>query len=94
MNPRERVIKTLNFEEVDRFPRHLWALPGVSMFRSKELDEIRKRYPEDITAPVFQYGKGRRSRGNPAEVGKYTDPWGSVWQVGEPGVVGEVKEYP
>ena len=27
-----------------------------------------------------------------AQVGVYTDEWGSVWEVGEPGIIGEVKQ--
>ena len=94
MDPRERVINVLNFEEVDRFPRHLWSLPGVGAFRKSELDEVLGKYPEDFTGPVYRYGTGKRCKGNPNMVGEYTDAWGSVWHVAEHGVVGEVKEYP
>lgn len=93
MTSRERVIKTLRQEEVDRVPRNLWTLPGVGMFRKKELDEVLKKYPMDFGGPVFRYGKGKRCKGNPCEVGENTDAWGCIWQVGEPGVIGEVKEY-
>ncbi len=94
MDPRERVRKVLNFEEVDRLPRNLWTLPGVGMFRKNELDELLTKYPDDFCAPVFTYGRGKRCKGDPNMVGEYTDAWGSVWHVAEPGVVGEVKEYP
>lgn len=94
MNSRERVIKTLNFEEVDRLPRNLWRLPGVEMFRKDELNEVLERYPEDYSSTVYSYGNGKRCKGNPNTVGEYTDAWGCVWHVAEPGVVGEVKEYP
>jgi hypothetical protein len=94
MNSRERVIKTLKFEEVDRFPRNLWALPGISMFRKDELDEVLERFPGDFTGPDNVYGIGKRCTGDPGKVGYYTDAWGCIWHVGEPGVVGEVKEYP
>lgn len=94
MNSRERVIKTLKHEEVDRLPRHLWLLPGVLDFRKNEVDEVLKKYPSDIESPVFKYGASRRARGNPCAVGEYVDEWGSVWHVGEPGIIGEVKECP
>ncbi|MDR0473940.1 MAG: hypothetical protein LBH43_09770 [Treponema sp.] len=32
--------------------------------------------------------------GNRSEVGRYTDGWGCVWEVLEPGVCGEVKSHP
>lgn len=72
----------------------LWALPGVVNYRKDEIDEVNKKYPEDFSGPVYAYGRGKNCKGNPAEYGIYTDAWGSVWHVCEPGVVGEVKEYP
>lgn len=94
MNSRERVIRTLRFEEVDRVPRNLWALPGVQMYRKQEIEEILEKYPDDFTGPVYKYGAGRRCKGIPGNVGEYIDAWGSKWHVGEPGVAGEVKEFP
>jgi len=94
MNSRERVVKVLRQEEVDVIPRHLWALPGINMFRKGELDEVLGKYPNDITSPVYKYGQGKKCRGNPSRVGVYVDAWGSVWHVGEDGVIGEVKEFP
>lgn len=94
MTSRERVIKTLNFEEVDRLPRDLWALPGIGMFRKNELDEVCQRYPSDFGGVPFHYGKSQRASGDRAMVGQYTDEWGCIWHVAEPGIVGEVKECP
>ena len=94
MDSRTRVIKTLNFEEVDRLPRTLWALPAVPMFMKDELDGLNRAFKFDITSPVYTYGKGKRCAGRPNEAGIYTDAWGSVWHAAEPGVVGEVKGYP
>jgi uroporphyrinogen decarboxylase len=94
MNSRERVVRTLKQEEVDRLPRNLWSLPGVSMFRKQELDRVLEKYPGDFGGPVYRYGQGERCKGDPCTIGIYVDAWGSVWHVGEPGVVGEVKEFP
>jgi hypothetical protein len=94
MNSRERVVKVLNKEEIDRFPRNLWHLPYVSMFCEDELSEVREMYPTDFTGPVFEYGKDERAMGDPNKVGWYRDSWGCVWHVAEVGVVGEVKEHP
>jgi uroporphyrinogen decarboxylase len=93
MNSRERVVRTLRHEETDRVPRHLWTLPGIEMFRKQELDDLLRKFPGDITSPDYRYGLGRRCRGNPCNVGEYVDAWGCVWHVGEPGIIGEVKEY-
>jgi uroporphyrinogen decarboxylase len=94
MTSRDRVKKVLRFEEVDKFPRDLWHLPGIGMFRSEELKRVQERFPNDIGRPDFSYGRGKRSRGESAEVGEYTDAYGCEWHVGERGVVGEVKGYP
>ncbi|HBE79059.1 MAG TPA: methyltransferase, partial [Firmicutes bacterium] len=59
-----------------------------------ELDEFLEKYPEDIDSPVYQYGIGDRCQGIPNQVGSYIDAWGCTWHVGEPGVIGEVKNSP
>jgi len=76
---------------VDRVPRQCWSLPGVGMFRPKELATLLERFPSDFAAPDFAYGPSRRAKGVPCLPGEYTDEWGSLWHVGEPGVIGEVK---
>jgi uroporphyrinogen decarboxylase len=52
MESRERVYRTLRFENPDRVPRDLWAVPGVEMFRSDELNWVAERFPTDITVPT------------------------------------------
>jgi uroporphyrinogen decarboxylase len=94
MNSRERMIKTLNHEEVDRIPRDLWCLPYIPKYKKDKLSEVNKKFSRDISSPPYKYGVGKRSKGEESEVGQYVDSWGSVWHVAEPGVVGEVKEYP
>jgi uroporphyrinogen decarboxylase len=94
MNSRERVIRTLEHREVDRIPRDLWTVPGVRRYRKKEYDVMLENYPVDFTGPISRYGQGKRCKGNRNEIGVNVDDWGSVWYVGEPGVAGEVKEYP
>ncbi len=94
MNSRDRVKKVLKQEEVDRLPRTLWALPGVMDYRKQEFNEVIGKFPGDFGGPVCSYGRGKRCKGDSAKVGVNVDAWGSVWYVGEPGVIGEVKEYP
>jgi uroporphyrinogen decarboxylase len=94
MNSRERVIKTLKFEEVDRIPRNIWALPAIAMYRKNEFDEVLEKYADDFGGPDCSYGTGKRCKGDYALIGQYTDAWGCEWHVAEPGVVGEVKVYP
>lgn len=94
MTPRERVVKALTFDSPDRAPRHLWMLPGVVKYRSEEVERVKQQFPDDFFVPSYSYGTAKRADGVPCEIGEYTDAWGSVWHVAEPGVVGEVKEYP
>jgi len=91
MTGRERVRKALSFSRPDRAPRDLWALPFVTLFRKAEFDQLVQHYPMDIGASQLSPGWSERVVQASARVGTYTDDWGSVWQVGEPGVIGEVK---
>ena len=92
MEARERVKNSLEFKKVDRVPRNLWFLPGVMMFRQKDIDEVYAKFPDDFTSPSFSYGKADLTKGTPNVKGNYVDEWGSAWLVAEDGVVGEVKE--
>ncbi len=94
MLSRERVIRSLNHEYIDRTPRDLWVLPGTMMTRKDEVAKLQARFPNDITTPDFTYGIGERERGTKYEVGEYTDAWGCTWHVAEVGVIGEVKHPP
>jgi len=94
MDSRERVEKALRFYYPDRVPRELWYLPGIEMFQKDELDRLLFHYPNDIVRAPSPYGVSSRASGIPNTVGSYTDEWGCVWTVAEPGVVGEVKHPP
>jgi hypothetical protein len=74
---RERVIKALNFDSVDRVPIEVneAMVPGFS---------------SDVLRPAFTYGRGKSS-GTTGVRGTYTDYWGSLWEAAEDGVKGEVK---
>jgi hypothetical protein len=94
MTSRERVIKTLSHEPVDRAPRDLWTLAGIEKTRGDELAEMRLRFPPDIEKPDYKSPRGQRSKGRPCEVGHYTDAWGCTWRVAQAGMTGEVKSPP
>ena len=91
MTGRERVQRALRFESPDRAPRNLWALSGVNLYRKAELDEMNRRFPQDFSG-VGNPKKSSRAGGQAGVVGTHVDAWGCVWQVGEPGVQGEIKE--
>ncbi|MFW6044115.1 MAG: hypothetical protein ACOCR1_00050 [Planctomycetota bacterium] len=92
MNARERVKAALNFSEPDRIPRDLWALPYMSLFHQKEVDALLERWKMDIDRPEISPGTGENEMERLKRTGLYTDEWGSIWRVGEPGVIGEVQE--
>lgn len=107
MTRRERVIKALEFDYPDRAPRDLWWLPAVTVTQKEELENILKKFPMDIGTPKFTPGVSHGEKGLPfiprtrssgssrtalLRKGKYVDEWGSIWQVGEDGLIGEVKE--
>ena len=92
MNSRERVLACLNFENPDRAPRDLWTLPYTTLFQREEYNSFLKEYPLDIGATQSCPGIDNENENRYRKKGSYKDEWGSVWYVGEPGVVGEVKE--
>lgn len=106
MTGRERVIKALDFDHPDRAPRDLWWLPAVEITQKEELENLLQRFPIDIGTPTFSPGVSNRGGGLPfmprtrsgggartalPRKGKYVDEWGSIWQVGEDGLIGQVK---
>jgi len=92
MTGRERVTSCLKFEKVDRVPRDLWTLPAVILFQHEEYERMVEKYPLDIARPQLSPGWGEDVVQACSKVGTYKDDWGSMWQVGEPGVIGEVKK--
>ncbi|MCX6089226.1 MAG: methyltransferase [Candidatus Atribacteria bacterium] len=105
MTSRERVIKTLTFQHPDRSPRDLWWLPAVEMTQPRELQALLEQFPMDFSVPRFRAGLSERQKGQPTIIvpgshtpitlpreGKYMDEWGSIWYIGEDGLIGEVKE--
>ena len=90
MTPRERVQRALRFEKPDRAPRELWILPGAQTRWAVDIAAYYERFPSDFTGPAVQYGEAKRASGAGYHVGRYTDAWGSIWEVAQEGVVGEV----
>ncbi len=88
---RERVQAALDFRHTDRVPRDLWTLPYIDLFRREELEALLHEFPIDFgtahLSPDWLRDVSRMS----SLAGCYTDDWGSIWRVGEPGVIGEVK---
>jgi len=92
LTSRDRVKKALTFSYPDRAPRDIWALPYVSLFRKDELDKLVRDFPMDIGASQLSPGWSDKVVRASATAGNYADDWGSIWSVGEAGVIGEVKQ--
>ena len=91
MTGRERVKAALTFNHPDRVPRDLWALKYVTFARKSEYQDVLNEFPMDTISADADYLPSDRGLPYYPEPGYYTDHWGCVWHVGEPGVIGEVK---
>ncbi|MBI2303061.1 MAG: methyltransferase [Armatimonadetes bacterium] len=94
MTSRERVIRTLQHQPVDRAPRELWALPGVTGGRADEYRRLLERFPPDFAGAAVRYGDSGRASGQAYTLGEYYDEWGCGWRCAEDGVAGEVFDPP
>jgi len=92
MTGRERVKACLSFSNPDRTPRDLWVLPYIILFREDEFNELVEKFPMDIKTSRLSPGWHNKAINATRHSGSYTDEWGSVWHIGEPGVIGEVKQ--
>ena len=82
MISRDRVIRTLNHQSIDRAPRDLWLLPGMEASRPDDVAEINLRFPSDVLHLETKWPAGKRSKGDSQKAGPYTDAWGCTWQLG------------
>ncbi len=89
MTPRDRVIRTLNHQPVDRAPRDLWLVPGAETRGPDALAELNLRFPSDLAEIELRSAALRRHKASPGRPGPhYTDAWGCTWQVGSHGELG------
>jgi uroporphyrinogen decarboxylase len=91
---RERVIRSLCQQPIDRAPRDLRVVPAVVQERPDDVAEMRYRFPPDIERPENPTPPGQRAAGRPGEIGSYTDAWGCHWRVDTPGATGQPVEPP
>lgn len=90
MNSRERVIKTLEFNNPDRIPVDLWVLPSARAKYGDDFDRLLDKYERDIV----QFNGPLDLSFDPMayQIGSYIDLWGCKWNNLQSGIVGEVKE--
>lgn len=93
MTSRERVIRTLVHEGVDRIPRDLWVMPAVERDRPDEVAEMLLRYPPDVEKANWDcFGPPLCERSNQPE--SATDAWGCAWQTTADGLMGQSGKPP
>jgi hypothetical protein len=91
MSSRERVRRTLEFDNPDRVPRDLWILPiARRTYGDATIESFRQRWPVDIIGAPNNI-RPHRTRGQQHAVGQFTDAWGCVYENLQDGVIGEVK---
>ncbi len=90
MNSRQRVIKTLRFENPDRIHRDIWVMPWVAHELADEVQALLDEFPMDFSTAEAAYPADQVRRPAYTQPGQYVDEWGSTWRVSEPGVTGEV----
>jgi len=88
LTSRERVIRTLRFELVDRVARDVWTLPAAFFGRREELQGILDQYPTDFGDSGYHSPVDESPLYVP---GEWTDSWGSRWVNIQAGMIGEVK---
>ncbi len=94
MISRDRVIRTLNHQPIDRAPRDLWLLPGLEAVRPDDVAEMNARFPSDMLHLETQWPVGKRCKGESQKAGRFTDAWGCTWQLGDHGAGAGLIESP
>lgn len=92
MDSRQRMIDAIEHKMIDRFPRDVWTWPNVSLLKNDLYNDFLTKYEIDIGHPRMGYMKSGYEKGIPDRIGSYTDEFGCTFDVGEDGVVGEVKK--
>jgi hypothetical protein len=91
-NSKTLVEKTLNFDNPQRVPRHLWLLPWAEEHHAGPLRQLKKRFPDDIQVAPGRYRMPVESVGDRYSQGTYIDEWGCVFENLEPGIIGIVRK--
>lgn len=91
MNSKERVVRTLRFENPDRIPVDLWYLPSTVIKYGQDLKVLMDKYPVDFASPDYNdptMGEEHFKKGS------YTDKWGVGWLNLQEGIHPEAKFWP
>ena len=92
MTSRELVKKCLTFDHPERMPRDVWVLPWAENEFPAEIKKLHEKHPSDFGFSPFVYNKSLKVKGDPYNIGHYTDEWGCVFENIHPGIIGEIKD--
>jgi uroporphyrinogen decarboxylase len=91
MTSRDRILRTLNHQSVDRAPRDLWVPAETEP--SDELAEIQVRFPSDIVHVDVRTPSGKRGKAAPRS-GLFIDAWGCTWETDTAGQANSLVGHP
>lgn len=91
MTSKERVIKTLTFDNPDKVPVDFWTLPATRIKYGEALDRLKDESDLDILFAPCQVFRDLSADPRHYQIGSFTDTWGSGWEGRQEGIVGEVK---
>lgn len=90
---RERVIRAIKFEKVDRIPIiHSFLFSAILKHKEKFI-ELLKKYPNDFGTSDYKIVTEEDLKPWDRK-GIYTDEWGCVWRNEQTGMLGQVIEHP
>ena len=91
MNNKQLVIDTLDFKNPARAPRDLWTLPWALFTYPDEYKRLIDTFQFDFGGVSLRFHESGAERGDPYEIGRYTDAWGCTFENIKRGIIGEVK---
>ena len=89
MTSKERILRTIEFNNPDQVPVDLWILPAAFMQYGEKLEAVLEQHPRDIISVVGPCENAADKR--IFELGSFTDFWGCVWTNINAGIIGEIK---
>ncbi|MCK5129406.1 MAG: methyltransferase [Clostridiales bacterium] len=89
---KEIVKKALEFDNPERAPRTMWALPWAVNHYPDEVATLREKYPSDFRGVPGFANETPKTMGNPYINGEYIDEWGCKFINIQEGIIGEAKE--
>ncbi|MBI2190391.1 MAG: hypothetical protein HYU36_00225 [Planctomycetes bacterium] len=92
MTSRERVLRTIRFQQPDRLPILHAVLPGGWERHGDQLKELFARYPSDFGGLADRCGSDGGVRAYTR--GEFRDAWGCRWENILPGLEGQPRGHP